>query len=759
MAKQVSQITIPIKYLTNTKALGKAQSSFSKFGRAVAGIGAASVAAIGAIGTAAVRMSADFETSFAKIQGLVGVSKESIGQLEEAARTLGPQFGKSANEAADALFFITSAGLRGAAATEVLEASLKGAAIGLGETKTIADLATSAVNAYGEANLSGTQAVDTLTEAVRLGKLEPAELAQSMGQVLPIASNLGVSFQEVGAAFAGMSKTGTDAAKASTQLRGILNTLAKPTVGADKALAEMGTSAAELRQQIRDEGLFATLEGLTTAFDGNIEATTEVFGNVRALSGVLDLMGAQVDDNRELFNKMTDDLGVLDEAFEITSETVAFKFDKAMETAKASLLPVGDVLLDIGSKLLDSLMPAIEGLAPLLEETFAHLEQPLVDLAGVLPSVMTAIAPLLPLIGQIAAIFVDLVNAALPVFNALLNAIVPILEALIPPLAVFIEELMAMLGPSLVTIIEQLTPLIEQLLPIFLTLWEALSPVVLLFIETFLPLIESILPLFVTIIELAVLPMLQMFAEFVGQTLPMALGVLQDMGLLPTLEATQTFAQGMGDVITALQTFLTTRINAIIGGFEQLANSVINVVNSLIQAGKELPGRAGALFENVRELKPVTFTRVEVPGKFDRMTFPEVDVAGIGGNVGGFQRGQLASIQRRQEALAGVQSLIAGDSGFFDAGFRSRGLPAASGFRSLGIPEFANGGIVTSPTIGLVGEAGPEAVIPLDRARAGTVINVTVNAGMGTNGAQVGEQIVRAIKKYERHSGPVFVSA
>jgi hypothetical protein len=90
---------------------------------------------------------------------------------------LGPQFGVSANEAADALFFITSAGLRGAGATEVLEASLKGAAIGLGDTKTIADLATSAVNAYGESTLGGAEAVDVLAEAVRLGKLEPAELA------------------------------------------------------------------------------------------------------------------------------------------------------------------------------------------------------------------------------------------------------------------------------------------------------------------------------------------------------------------------------------------------------------------------------------------------------------------------------------------------------------------------------------------------------------------------------------------------------
>ena len=34
---------------------------------------------------------------------------------------------------------------------------------------------------------------------------------------------------------------------------------------------------------------------------------------------------------------------------------------------------------------------------------------------------------------------------------------------------------------------------------------------------------------------------------------------------------------------------------------------------------------------------------------------------------------------------------------------------------SFDIPFFADGGIVTQPTLGVIGEAGPEAVIPLDQ--------------------------------------------
>lgn len=73
----------------------------------------------------------------------------------------------------------------------------------------------------------------------------------------------------------------------------------------------------------------------------------------------------------------------------------------------------------------------------------------------------------------------------------------------------------------------------------------------------------------------------------------------------------------------------------------------------------------------------------------------------------------------------------------------------------------AAGGIVNQPTIALIGEAGPEAVVPLSGRNAGmgNTYNINVNAGMGTNGAQVGREIVDAIKKFEKTSGPVFASA
>ena len=74
----------------------------------------------------------------------------------------------------------------------------------------------------------------------------------------------------------------------------------------------------------------------------------------------------------------------------------------------------------------------------------------------------------------------------------------------------------------------------------------------------------------------------------------------------------------------------------------------------------------------------------------------------------------------------------------------------------------AKGGIALGPQNAIIGEAGPEAVIPLsgaNSAKLGTTYNIVVNAGIGTSGSQVGKEIVDAIKRFEKTSGPVFASA
>lgn len=355
-------------------------------------------------GGAAIKMASDFDKSMTKIKSLVGIAGDEVDRMGASAKTMAKEFGVSSSEAADALFFITSAGLRGDEAMQTLEASLKAAAVGLGETATIADLATSAMNAYGSDTLGASEATDILTAAVREGKLEANELAGAMGAVLPVASNMGVSFNEVGAAFAAMSRTGTDARVGATQLTAILSGLLKPTQQAEDALNAMGLSSAGLKQQIKDEGLLETLNTLKTAFDNNADAAQVVFPNIRALKGVLDLLGSGVEVNRGIFERMNDTMGMTQTAFDATAQSAEFRLRKAMNSAKESFA-------QLGSMLLTGLMPIFEDVSRVIQNVFNaffNLDEGTQKLilglgafAVVLPTIITLVGSLTTLIGAL----------------------------------------------------------------------------------------------------------------------------------------------------------------------------------------------------------------------------------------------------------------------------------------------------------------------------------------------------------------------
>lgn len=85
-------------------------------------------------------------------------------------------------------------------------------------------------------------------------------------------------------------------------------------------------------------------------------------------------------------------------------------------------------------------------------------------------------------------------------------------------------------------------------------------------------------------------------------------------------------------------------------------------------------------------------------------------------------------------------------------------VPGVGG-KSFKIPKMAKGGIVTGPTIALLGEAGREAVIPLnDRNNPmnGGTTEVTINVYALTANAEVGRKVAEALREYERTTGRAF---
>lgn len=400
--------------------------------------------------TAVFKFGKDFESELSKVVGLVGVSQKQVNEWGTEILEMAPKLGKAPRELADALFFITSAGIKGAEAMDVLEMSAKGSAAGLGETKTIADLVTSAMNAYGKENLSAAQAVDIVTMAVRQGKAEASELASSMGQVLPLASEMGVTFDQVAATQAAMTKTGTGAAEAATQLKSILAGMIKPSKQAEEQLKAMGTSSAEMRKSIREKGLLNALmdlKDLTNKYGE--EAMARVYPNIRALMGVLDLMGANLEDNKKVFSEVTNSTGTLDDAFKSASQTLDFKWNQAISKVQATAISFFDILkarlmpvlerfisiLDWVAKKFQSLSPSIQNIILLIAGIAAIIGPAMVVLGTLIAGVGSAIAGLGTVISVVSAV---IGTVGVPVFAAIAGIIAVVIGVIAGLVASFV---------------------------------------------------------------------------------------------------------------------------------------------------------------------------------------------------------------------------------------------------------------------------------------------------------------------------------
>lgn len=730
-------------------ALASASSRLKTFGRSVKSIGSSLTTSLtlplGIAAGASIKMALDFDKSMTKIKTLVGVASDEVDAMSGAVKRLAVDTGVSSNDAADALFFITSAGLRGSDALDVLEASAKASAIGLGEVKTVADAVTSAVNAYGVENLSAEQATDVLTAAVREGKLEADSLAQSMGKVLPVSSQLGVRFDEVGAALAAMSRTGTDAAMASTSLRGILSALLNPSKQANDELKKFSLSAEGLREQLEEEGLLAVLKTLTERFGDNDEAAGKVFGNIRALTGVLDLMGKNVESTENIFSNMTDTTNTLNDAFEESENSIERKFNKAIRALQTSFT-------ELGKTLAISILPTfqkITGNLTILINKFNNLDKSTQNIILTLGGIALVLGPALIVLGSLATAIGALIN---PVTIAIagIAGIGFAIDNLIMPLDAFLLKAKATFDK-----INEYARQTGRLLLSALSFGfgESIDTIL---TETKLAILDINTRLQNDLGQLDGRTVTERIMEYFNglkeqfNSLGAGIGTKLAEGVSKGVQLTGSALQSAFENVGTVAMSATT-------SWEKL-NSQIEITNAKIaEFDKKFADTVNNTSTQTMALQAVMNAfAMQIAKAFEGGTVSvgqfAAQVVGIIGDLL-IQLGTFAIIGSNLmgEALIPIVGAAAGLAAIA-VGAAMKGL--ASKFMSEGVQPFAKGGIVSGPTLGLIGEyAGarhnPEVVAPLNKLKS--MIGDRSSATMNGEFVVRGQDLVLALQRAERN--------
>jgi len=191
-------------------------------------------------------------------------------------------------------------------------------------------------------------------------------------------------------------------------------------------------------------------------------------------------------------------------------------------------------------------------------------------------------------------------------------------------------------------------------------------------------------------------------------------------------------------------------ITGVIGGFAA-AIIIANIAMKAFAIATQVASAAQAVFNFIMSANPIALVIIAVAAFVAALIILEQ-------RFGIISKGfELFSAGFNRFIIDPIKTAIRFIGDLLSAFKKIPGVGAIGGFLGgINIPGFADGGIVTRPTLAMVGERGPEAIVPLGRGGGVGGVTVNVTGGLSTS-AEIGQAVVNAIRAYNRSAGPAQI--
>ena len=320
------------------KKIQKVSASFTKAGTKLT---ASITAPILALGTAAVNVSQQFEQSMANAASVAGATGDDFARMTALAREMGSKTVFSASQAADALYYMASAGYKVDQMADSIQATLNLASATQSDLAFTTDTVISTLNQFGlEAN-QAERVTNVFAAAIGNSMANMDKLSNSMGYVGPVANSLGYSIEETTGALAVLYNAGYDGSTAGTALRQSLVSLMNPSTALG-VFEELGLTYEEVNPATND---LATIIDRLGAAGMDTSQAMKVFG-ARAGPGMLALLSAGGDAVRDMTDSITG-TNKATEMAEVQLNTLQGQVKILKSELEEIAISFGDVLIPI----------------------------------------------------------------------------------------------------------------------------------------------------------------------------------------------------------------------------------------------------------------------------------------------------------------------------------------------------------------------------------------------------------------------------
>lgn len=660
-----------------------------------------------AAGGAAISVAANFDDAMSQVQGALGDASADTEGLRQLALQLGSDTVFSATEAAQAMVELAKGGLT--------EADIKGGALAAsmdlaaaGQLN-LADAAETTVQMMGSFGLGAgdaTRIANALAGAANASSADVSDLTQAMSQCSAQASLAGWSLEDTAAALALFADHGVKGSDAGTSLKTMLQRLSAPTDQAADAMEAYGLEVRDSNGKMKDiTGIADELTGkLGTLSDAERDAALQtIFGSDASRAAAILMQSGS--EGLQKYIAATNDATAAETMANAQKGELSWALENMGGAIESASIAFGSALAPA--------ITAVAGVIGNVAEAFASLPSGAQTAIAVVLALVAAVGPLLVVFGSVVAMLPALSEDllmlggafAVPLAPALavaaaIAAVVAVLVTLwntsetfratvlaaVDAISAKVQEICAFLAPYVQAFVDQLV----------LTVQAAM--------DVLLPIIEAAL----TVIIAIVVPVLTSIMDTVANVFATILATVTNV-----MAALSSIIQGAWQVIQGIfQTVLGLIVGVVTGDFSMMSSGVSGILNGMSSIISGILQGILSVFSGIwNSIKSVAV------GACNAVT----------GAVSGAFNGIRSVIEN---AMSGAKSTVSNAldaiSGFF-AGlhleFPHIALPhfSLSGEFSLMPPSvpsisvswYRTGAIAMGASVVGIGEAGPEAVVPL----------------------------------------------